>query len=85
MPLWFFVTAPGTGTNVYAGPIYTTTGPSFDAVPWDPTQVVATAVGNATFTFTDGNHATFDYTVKGTSQSKGITRKVFVPPGTVCF
>ena len=38
----------------------------------------------ATFTFADGNHGTFAYTVNGVSQSKPITREVFVSPGTVC-
>jgi hypothetical protein len=41
-------------------------------------------VGKATFTFSDGNNATFAYTVNGITQSKAITREVFVPPGTVC-
>jgi hypothetical protein len=37
-----------------------------------------------TLTFTDGNNATFAYTVNGESQSKAITRQIFVSPGTVC-
>ncbi len=53
-------------------------------MPFDPTKVVATAVGTATFTFTDGNTGTFDYTVNGVTQTKAITREVFVTPGTVC-
>ncbi len=43
-----------------------------------------TTVGTATATFTDGNSATFAYTVSGVTQSKAITRQVFVAPGTVC-
>ena len=43
-----------------------------------------TAVGTATFTFSDGNNAQFAYTVNGVSQAKAITRQVFTPPGTVC-
>ena len=36
-------------------------------------------------TWSDGNSATFRYTVNGISQSKQITREIFVPPGTVCL
>ena len=35
----------------------------------------ATPVGTATFTFSDGNNATFAYTVNGIAQTKSITRK----------
>jgi hypothetical protein len=45
---------------------------------------VVAVVGSATLTFTDGNTATFAYTVDGTSQTKTITRQVLQNPGTVC-
>jgi len=83
-PMWLVVTAPKTGPGVYSGTLYRTTGPAFNAVPFDPTKVVATSVGAATVTFSDGNNATFAYTVNGASQSKAITREVFRMPGTVC-
>jgi hypothetical protein len=66
-----------TAADTYSGTLYRTTGPSFDANPWDPAQVSRTAVGNATFAFTDGNNGTFTYTVNGVTQSKPITRQVF--------
>jgi glycerol-3-phosphate dehydrogenase len=53
-------------------------------VPFNPANVVATAVGNATFTFADGNNASFAYTVNGIAQMKAITREIFAAPGTVC-
>jgi hypothetical protein len=84
MPLWLVVTAPKISPGVYAGTLYRTTGPPFNAVPFNPANVVATAVGNATFTFSDGNNASFAYTVNGVSQTKTITREVFRSPGTVC-
>jgi hypothetical protein len=83
-PLWLSVTAPKTAPGVYAGTLYQTTGPAFNAVPFDPTKVGLTAVGTATFTFADGNDATFAYDVNGTQQAKAITRQVFQTPGTVC-
>lgn len=83
-PLWLSVAAPKTAAGVYSGTLYRTTGPPFDSVPFDPTKVGATAVGAATFTFTDGNTGTFNYRVNGVTQTKAITREVIVAPGTVC-
>jgi hypothetical protein len=83
-PLWLSVTATNTAAGVFMGTLFRTTGPPFDAMPFDPAKVVRTPVGTATFTFSDGNNATFAYTVNGISQAKAITRQVFVAPGTVC-
>jgi hypothetical protein len=83
-PMWLVVTASNSAPGVYSGTLYRTTGPAFNAVPFNPANVVATAVGTATFTFSDGNDATFAYTVNGISQAKAITREVFQNPGTVC-
>jgi hypothetical protein len=82
--LWLVVTALKTTPGVYSGTLYRTTGPALNAVPFNPAAVVATAVGNATFTFSDGNNANFAYTVNGVAQNKPITREVFTNPGTVC-
>lgn len=71
--------------NTYAGTLFRTSGPSFDAVPFDPTRVTRTAVGDATFTFTDANSGTFRYTVNGITQTKNITRQVFATPMPTCF
>jgi hypothetical protein len=81
---WLAFVANKTGPGVYSGDVFTTTGPPFNAVPWDTSLVVETTIGTATLTFTDGNHATFAYTVNGVSQTKTITRQVFAPPGTAC-
>ena len=41
--------------------------------------------GTATFTFANGNAATFAYTMDGVTQTKAITRQLFSPPaGTRC-
>jgi hypothetical protein len=79
------------GTNTFSGALYRTTGPAFSAQPFDPTKVIATPVGTATFTFSDGNNGTFAYVVdlgdgvNKAAQSKAITRQVLRAPGTVCF
>ena len=83
-PLWLIVEARRKAGNVFAGPVSTVTGPPFNAVPFAPAQVTETIVGAATFTFADGNKATFAYTVGDVAQTKPITRQVFAAPGTVC-
>lgn len=89
-PLWLVVTATKSAPNVFTGDLYRTTGPSFSSVPFNPALVVPTKVGTATFTFADGNNATFTYTVQlanmasPVTQSKAITREIFTAPGTVC-
>jgi len=83
--LWLVMSNGNKVSNgVYSGALYTTTGPAFDASPWDPSRVVATPVGNATFAFGDIANGTFSYTVNGVTQSKPITRQVYAMPGTVC-
>jgi hypothetical protein len=89
-PLWLSVTAPKVGVGVYSGTLYRTTGPAFNAVPFDPLNVAYTPVGTLTLSFADGNSVTFAYTVTlGTppvsaTQTKQLTRLVFRAPGTVC-
>ena len=73
-------TAPG----VYSGVLYRTSGPAFNATPWDPTRVSLAQAGSATFSFSDIANGTFSYTVDGVSQSKPITRQVYASPATVC-
>jgi hypothetical protein len=46
--------------------------------------VTLAPVGSLALTFTDGNHATFTYTVNAVTQTKQITRQIFRAPGTVC-
>ena len=88
-PLWLSVTATRNAANSYSGTLYRTRGPAFGA-PFDPSQVVRTAVGPATLTFGNGDAATFTYTVTlgspavTVTQTKPMSRMVFRDPGTVC-
>ena len=84
-PMWRSGPATKTGPGAYTGTLAQTRGPAFNAVPFDPTQVTETPVGGYTLTFSDGANGTFAYTVNGISQTKEITREVFVSPGTVCL
>lgn len=83
-PMWLVATMLNTAPATYTGTLFRTTGPAFNAVPFNPARIVATSVGTAALTFTDGNTATFSYTVNGVRQTKPVTREEFVPPGTVC-
>ena len=87
-PMWLVVTANLATPSVYAGTLYRTVGSPFSAEPFDPTRVAAQAVGTATFTFANGNSATFDYNVNTAAgvvhQTKTIVREVYAAPGTVC-
>jgi hypothetical protein len=83
-PMWLSATLINTAPGTYIGTLYRTTGPAFNAVPFNPASVVVVSVGTAALTFADGNNASFSYTVNGVSQIKPITREVFTAPGTVC-
>jgi len=89
-PLWLVATAPATGANTFGGDLYRTTGPAFGTVPFAAASVIAINVGTATFSFTDGNTASFAYTVQlpgmatPATQTKTLTRQVFATPGTAC-
>ena len=88
-PMWLVVQANKTAPNTYTGQLLRgATGPAFSAVPFPPIGSPGGAVGapegTATFTFSDGNNASFHYTVEGVTQTKAITRQVLVPPATTC-
>lgn len=75
---WFVMsnaelTAPGT----FKGRIYVTNGPAFSAVPFDPSKVTRTDVGEGTFTFASVKKGTFEYTVNGVHQVKEMSRYEF--------
>jgi len=83
-PMWLVAPILNVAPATYTGTLYRTTGPAFNAVPFNPAGVAATSVGTATLTFADGNTANFSYTVNGITQTKPITREILVAPGTVC-
>ena len=84
-PMWLVVAADRTGPGTYAGSLYrATSGPPFNAVPFDGSKVTGGAVGTATFSFADLDHGTFGYTVDGITGSKSIVREVFGASVPVC-
>jgi hypothetical protein len=87
-PLWLSATAPMIAPGVFAGTLYSTSGPAFNAIPFDPANVTTTPVGTVRLTFANGNTGSFSYAVAtaggSVTQAKSITRQVFRAPGTVC-
>ena len=84
-PQWLVTAASRVGPNAYAGTMYSTTGPAFGTVPFDPAKVNRTAAGTASFTFSNGNAATFSYTLGSVKRTKALSRELFSPPaGTRC-
>ncbi len=76
-PLW--VVMPGVtfnGNNSFSGTLYTTTGPYFAIVPFNPADIRVTTVGSATITF-NGRNGTIVFTVNGFTQTKQITSQPF--------
>lgn len=81
-PMWLSAGLFKVSGTTYAGALIQSTG-----APWfafDARQVMLATVGAASLTFTDGNHGTFTYSLGGVTQSKPITRFIFVAPGTLC-
>jgi hypothetical protein len=78
-PWWLIAVLHQSPNGSYSGPVSTVTGPAFDTVPFEPTEVIETQVGTMTATFTDRKHATLSYTVKGISRTKQIVLQEFGP------
>ena len=82
--LWLSTTAQKVDEGVYAGQLLRTTGPAYNATPFDPGLVVRTPVGDATLRFYNSTVAYFEYTIGEIVQSKRITRFVFGGAGAAC-
>lgn len=72
-----------TGANRYEGTLYRTSGPAL-ASTFDATKVTTSAVGSASFSFSDAGHGTFTATIDGVAVTKSITRQVFDNRVPVC-
>lgn len=75
----WFVLPGGTWTSntVFTGTLYQTSGPPFNASPFDPNAINVTNVGTATLTFSAAGAGTLQYTVNGVQVSKAIVRQAF--------
>jgi hypothetical protein len=66
----------------YLGILAITTGPAFNASPWNAASVSGTVVGQMRLAFTDDNNGTLTYNVGGAQVTKTITKLDFAGPPT---
>jgi predicted Zn-dependent protease len=83
-PLWMALEATKQAPDVYAGSLFTATGPPFDGGPFNSTTVTETTVGAATLSFADDDNGTFAWSTDGHAQTKPITRQIFASPAPPC-
>jgi serine protease len=62
-PWWLAAELHKSADNIYTGSIFTSTGPPFNAVPFNPNQTIETTVGTMTVAFSPPNDAVVNYTV----------------------
>jgi hypothetical protein len=81
--LWLVATMTKQTNGGYAGDLYQTTGPVFNASTW--TAITPTKVGTMTTSFAGKSQGTLVYSVNGTGVTKAITRQVFDTEPTCTF
>ena len=93
---WFTYATDGTaqwlfGSNVprqtdgsYAGPLYRATGTPFSQINGQQSLLSASAIGNVSIRFSDGEHGVMTYTADGVTGTKNIVRQVFGSTVSVC-
>lgn len=66
----------------FTGPLFSTTGPPFNASPWVP--IGHAQVGEMTLRFSDGENGTLVYNVGAAFVTKQIRRQVFAAVTSAC-
>jgi hypothetical protein len=78
-PTWYVATMGHVGSYVWTGDLYTTSGPWFGAVPFDPATVANRKVGTMTWASPiDIRKGTLNYVVDGVPVTKNVTRQTLV-------
>lgn len=70
--------------NTFEGVLYRTSGPAFNAQPFDAGRVTVTAVGTARLSFSGASNGSFSYEVNGVRGTKAIARQLFASPLPAC-
>ncbi len=86
-PMWLVMSSGNLQADgkTYAGSLYRTTGPAFNAVPFTPlTAPNLTTVGTMSVTFPTSNTATLTYSVNGAAVTKSIQKQVYEWTCPVC-
>ncbi|CAN5265177.1 hypothetical protein BH11PSE11_BH11PSE11_38780 [soil metagenome] len=76
-PKWYVMSSCTLSGNACTGSIYAVTGGTAPALPWNGSSRIVGTVGTGTFTFTDNNTGTFNYSINGISGQKVVTRQMF--------
>ncbi|MBL0144220.1 MAG: hypothetical protein IPP91_19480 [Betaproteobacteria bacterium] len=86
-PMWLVMSGGQMQSDgvTFAGALYLTTGPAFNAVPFTPiTGANLTTVGTMTVSFSGTNSATLTYSYNGTTVTKSIQRQVYGSRAATC-
>jgi hypothetical protein len=83
-PVWFYLIANRVSANQFSGRFAATLGVPASQINGSPALISTADIGSGTLTFSDGEHARFDYNVLGVAGSKLIQRQVFASPVTHC-
>ena len=82
-PMWVTGLATKQANGSYSGDLNRpASGVAFNLINGPATTFPVPVVGSFSLSFSNGETGTFTYTLDGVTQSKAITRLVFVPPGT---
>jgi HYDIN/CFA65/VesB family protein len=81
-PMWLVSIMSKGADGTFSGRLLRETATPFAATPFVVNPPVD--VGSATLTFTNGNNASFKYTIGPVSKTKALTRQALAPGGTVC-
>ena len=86
-PLWLVMPAGALQTDglSFTGDLYRTTGPAFNATPFNPAAVGVSQVGSMTISFSEQNAATLSYTMNGATVEKNIQRQVYGARSANCL
>ena len=87
-PMWLVMPAGALQSDgrTFAGDLFRTTGPAFDANPFTPIGAGnVTQVGTMSISFSHANAGVMTYIVNGVSVTKGIQRQVFGARAATCL
>jgi hypothetical protein len=86
-PLWLVMPAGALQTDglSFTGDLYRTTGPAFNATPFNPAAVGVSQVGSMTISFSEQDAGTLSYTMNGTAVEKNIQRQVYGARSANCL
>jgi hypothetical protein len=76
-PSWMIISSCPISGEGCAGDLYNVTGGTRLDVPWSGSSKVVSNVGSGSFTFSDDNTGTLNYTINGASGRKELTRMVY--------